>query len=93
MWKWLMLLAVGYALYRLVMHDRRKKADDATRDKERKAAAGELVRDPVCGAYVEPSSSVTVRRGDEVRCFCSYECRDKYLSSIGALPVKEDQGD
>lgn len=43
--------------------------------------SGELRRDPVCGTYVAPGSSVrqTVR-GQDVY-FCSTECRDRYRSS------------
>ena len=49
-------------------------------------ASGEMVKDPVCGAYVEKDSSLTVRNGEVVHHFCSYECREKYLKQL------EEQG-
>ena len=53
MWKWLILIVAGYALYRLFANDflKKKKAGEAedAADLERKVAAGDLVRDPECG--------------------------------------------
>lgn len=41
-------------------------------------AGGQLVRDPVCGAFVsKESATAKVVRGETV-CFCSEKCRDKY---------------
>lgn len=86
MWKWLILIVAGYALYRLFANDflKKKKAgevEDAA-DLERKVAAGEMVRDPECGTYVAVDSAISVRDGENVRYFCSYECRDKYLKQL-----------
>ncbi len=39
---------------------------------------GELQRDPVCGTFVSPASSVTLKSGGKVVHFCSAACRDKY---------------
>ncbi len=91
MWKLLLLAVAAYALYRLFMNDRKKKAGESIKEKEHKVASGELVRDPVCGAYVDPQTTVTVRRGNAVHHFCSYECRDAYLRNMDALPEKEDR--
>lgn len=40
-----------------------------------------LVRDPVCGAYVEPSRAVAVRAGGKTHHFCSEDCRRAFGSS------------
>lgn len=33
-----------------------------------------LVRDPVCGTYIEPARALTSRAGDTVHYFCSETC-------------------
>ena len=86
MWKWLILIIAGYALYRLFANDFLKKkkessAEDAA-ELERKVAAGEMVKDPECGAYVAVDEAISVRDGDKVYRFCSYECRDKFLQRL-----------
>lgn len=88
MWKWLILVVIGYALYRMFINDRLKKTEDKNQEKERLVATGELVKDPECGAYIDADSSITVRDGDNVHRFCSYDCRDKFLSRMGKLPEK-----
>jgi len=80
--KLLIFALVAYVLYRLFMNDRKKKQDNDQQEKEHLVATGEMVRDPVCGAYVEASSSISVRNGDTVTRFCSYECRDKYIKQL-----------
>ena len=77
---------VAYALYRMFMNDRKTSEEKSTKTQESRVAAGEMVKDPVCGAYVEKDSSITVRNGDVVHHFCSYECREKYLKQL------EEQG-
>ena len=40
-----------------------------------------LVRDPVCGTYVEPSRAVTAKAGTRVHYFCSERCRQTFRQS------------
>ncbi len=86
MWKWLILLIAVYALYRLFANDLLKKkketAQEEAVDLERRVAAGEMVKDPECGAYVVKAEAISVRDGDKVYSFCSYECRDKFLQRL-----------
>lgn len=82
----LVLAAVGFILYKLVTNEMRKRtekksANEAATEK-RKAASGDMVKDPICGAYVNVESSVSVRDGDTVHRFCSYECRDAFLQQL-----------
>ncbi|HJB67086.1 MAG TPA: transcriptional regulator [Candidatus Mailhella merdavium] len=86
MFKVVIFALVAYALYRMFMNDRKKSEEKSTKTQESRVAAGEMVKDPVCGAYVEKDSSITVRNGDVVHHFCSYECREKYLKQL------EEQG-
>ena len=73
------------------MNDRKKKVEDTEKEKENLVATGEMVRDPVCGAYIDADSTITVREGDKVHRFCSYDCRDSFLKSIGKLPNKIEE--
>lgn len=86
MWKWLILILAGYALYRLFANDVLKKKkenkEDNAADRERKIAAGEMVKDPECGTYVAVEGNISVRDGETIHRFCSYECRDKFLQRL-----------
>lgn len=82
----LILLVAAYVIYRLFLNDffRKKKRDKKEREEndEKRVAAGEMVKDPECGTYVEIDSSISVRQGAKQYYFCSYECRDKFLARL-----------
>ncbi len=84
MWKWIILALACYALYRLFANDMKKKRakNDAEESIEKKVAAGEMVKDPECGAYIDKDSSITVKDGDVIHRFCSYDCRDAFLEKV-----------
>lgn len=98
MWKFLIFIAAIYALYRLFANDvlKKKKVDDAkdTAEFERQVATGEMAKDPECGTYVAVDSAITVRDGDIIHYFCSYECRDNFLKRLEeggrVLPSRKD---
>jgi ribosomal protein L24E len=97
--KWVVLAVAAYVLYRLFANDwkrKQEKENDAS-EQERKVAAGEMVKDPECGAYIEADSGITVRDGETIHRFCSYECRDKFLQRLQAggrqIPVWEKKED
>lgn len=84
MLKWFILAAAAYCLYRLFRNDFKKKQDKQhdKKEMERKVATGEMVRDPECGAYIDADSTITVRDGETVHRFCSYDCRDAFLKRL-----------
>lgn len=86
MWKWLILILAVYALYRLFANDVQKKQkenkEENAAEMERKIAAGEMVKDPECGTYVSAEGNISVRDGEIIHHFCSYECRDKFLQRL-----------
>ena len=43
-------------------------------------AATKLVRDPVCGTYVPPRSSLSITSAGRTHYFCSEECRTNFGS-------------
>ncbi len=82
MWKLIMMALAIFVLYKFFMTDKMRKSKDETKIRDRKIATGEMVKDPVCGAYVEVEGSLTVRDGNAVHRFCSYECRKKFLDRL-----------
>lgn len=84
--RWLVLGVIAFVLYKLVTNEMRKRAEKSaakqTAETNRKAATGNMVKDPVCGVYVDVASSISVRDGDNVHRFCSYECRDAFLQQL-----------
>lgn len=83
----LLLLAIcAFVVWKLFAGDKRYKESKAkAAEKDNTAeliASGEMVKDPVCGAYVSKNSDIRVRQGDVVLNFCSYECRENYLKRI-----------
>jgi YHS domain-containing protein len=82
MLKFVVLAVVCFILYKLVTNDKKKKVEVKNKQEEKLAKEGVLVKDPVCGTYVSKESDIRIKEGEEVRCFCSYECRDKYLKMI-----------
>lgn len=45
-----------------------------------------LVRDPVCGTYIQPSRALTTRAGVRVHYFCSEKCRQAFGGDVGPAP-------
>lgn len=82
MLKFVIFAVACFILYKLLTNDRKKKAEVKETKNEELAKEGVLVKDPVCGTYVSKDSDIRIKEGEEVRCFCSYECRDKYLKMI-----------
>ncbi|MCR4666665.1 MAG: transcriptional regulator [Desulfovibrio sp.] len=86
MLKFLILGLAIYVLYRLFKNDFLKKQEkdrkEEEKDRAEKIAHGEMVKDPECGSYVSKDCGITVRDGETVHYFCSYECRDKFLARL-----------
>jgi len=82
MFKVLIFLAAAFILYKLFTGDRKKKADLKATQTAKMADEGLLVKDPVCGTFVSKDSQIRVKDGDQVRCFCSFECREKYIKML-----------
>lgn len=81
------LLIAGVAILFLVKMfkgDAKRKEKQSAKEQKNLIASGEMVKDPVCGTYVEKDSEIRVRDGEGVHCFCSYECRDKYIKQLQA---------
>lgn len=82
MMKWLLIAVAVFVLYKLITNDKGRKDKQENKERERKIARGDMVKDPVCGSYVEVDSSIKVRDGKQVHHFCSYDCRQKFLDQL-----------
>ncbi|CCO24573.1 TRASH domain-containing protein [Maridesulfovibrio hydrothermalis] len=82
MLKFVIIAIAGFVMWKLFSGDLKKKQEGAGKKQEKKIKAGEMIKDPICGTYVKKDSDIRVRNGDKVECFCSYECRDKYIKRL-----------
>jgi len=80
--KLLILAICAFVVWKLFAGDKRFKQSKEKENKENLVASGEMVKDPVCGAYVSKNSDIRVRQGDVILNFCSYDCREKYLKRL-----------
>ena len=82
MWKFIIFAVAAFILWKMFSGDMKKRKEEAKKREETLIAKGEMVKDPVCGSYVSLEDSVRVKDGEEIKHFCSYECRDKFLKQI-----------
>lgn len=82
MLKLVIALVAVFFLVKMFKGDARNKEKQSTKERENLIASGEMVKDPICGTFVDKDSEIRVRDGEGVHCFCSYECRDKYLKQL-----------
>ena len=82
MYRWLLVALAGYIIYRMFKNDIKAKLEERKRDDARRGESGEMIRDPICGTFVDMGAAVTVRNGDNIYYFCDYDCRDAFLKRM-----------
>ena len=40
-----------------------------------------MVKDPICGMYLDPRLALSVEKKQDTHYFCSQECKNKYLAN------------
>jgi len=82
---WLLLISWSMWLLRRVVNWLLRDTRDKFRENQGDASisqnqrsARRLVKDPICGVYVEETLAVPLRDGGKVLHFCSTECRDRH---------------
>jgi len=94
MLKVVIIIAIAYMFWRMFESEKRKKLEKAQQEKDELIATGVVVKDPECGTYVDAESAISVRDGETVHCFCSYDCREAFLKKRGIqLPQTEEDSD
>ncbi|MGL4722203.1 MAG: transcriptional regulator [Desulfovibrionaceae bacterium] len=86
MWKLIIVLLLGYFLFRLFMNDMKKR--NAEREKEGIKEDEAMAKDPICGVYISEEIGFTVKDTDKIYYFCSDECRQIFLKKIGYESTK-----
>ncbi len=84
MFKFLVIAVALFIMYKLLTNDWKKKKEAKQKEHEKLAATGTMVKDPICGTFVDKNSDVRIKHEDQVHCFCSYDCRDKYLKKLNS---------
>ena len=87
--RWLVIGLAIFLIFKLFTGDKKVKEAKGKKQEEKLVASGEMVKDPICGAFVEKDGPIRIRSGESVHSFCSYECRDKFLKQLEAS--KPDQ--
>ena len=84
--RWLLVAVLVFIAYKLISNEHQRRLEKKEKQNKAtvaaKAATGEMVKDPTCGTYVNVESSVSVRDGNVIHRFCSYECRDTFLQRL-----------
>ena len=79
----IIILALGYILYRALKAWIFKNAPPLEGGDRRKAAGqidDVMVKDPYCEVYFPKRKGVALKKDGQQLLFCSKECRDKYQS-------------
>jgi YHS domain-containing protein len=86
----LIYAALAYFLWKIFMGGGKRAKKPEPRAQDTVVAKGEMVKDPICGAYVSPDNGLMVRHGGTTRYFCSQECRQEYLRRLEAGEAPEN---
>ena len=79
---WMLRLLFAVLIIRLIWKFFAGMVTAARDPRPRTAKPGvALVRDPVCGVYVEPARALAVRSGPATHYFCSKQCRRSFVKT------------
>lgn len=80
--KLLILLIIFYLAYRALKYRIRGNMFSGPKNStgSERQIDNIMVKDPVCGVYFQKNSGISTRIDGETVCFCSEECKDKYLA-------------
>jgi YHS domain-containing protein len=74
----ILLIVIARAFWRLMDGIIEAAGGTSRRRSSAGAAAVKLVRDPVCGTFVAPGTSLSLTSGGATHYFCSEDCRRKF---------------
>jgi YHS domain-containing protein len=74
-----LLLAAGLIFITIKLF--RKPVENKNDESASSSEAVDLVKDPICGTFVEETTDYKVKYYDKLYYFCSQECRDKFIES------------
>lgn len=76
---WIVRLLIAILIIRAIWSLVASIASGASEPKQgRRTRSMQLVRDPVCGTYIQQSRALEVHTRGKTHYFCSEECRQKF---------------
>lgn len=79
---WMLRLLFAILIIRLIWRFVAGVVSGAREPRRRRAGAGGvLVRDPVCGTYVDPARALSTRAGRTTHYFCSRKCQQSFAGT------------
>jgi len=91
--RWIIIALAIFLIFKLFTGDKKVKDAKGKKQEEKLVASGEMVKDPICGTFVEKDSPIRIRSGETVHSFCSYECRDKFLKQLEASKPDQEKAE
>jgi uncharacterized protein len=82
LWRMLLFISALWFVQRLLgsLFGTAKRRPGA-RDQAAKTQSARMVKDPVCGMYLDPRLALALEQKQGTCYFCSEECRKKYLAN------------
>ncbi len=83
LWRFLLFIAALWFIQRalgLLFGTPRKQAPPGT-TATNIPDTNKMVRDPICGMYLDPRLAVSLKNKKDTLYFCSQECRQKYTAN------------
>ncbi len=79
---WMLRLLFAVLILRLIWKFVAGRVSGVREAQPRRArAGGALVRDPVCGTYLDPARALRTRTGGTTRYFCSRKCQQSFVET------------
>ena len=78
--RFLLFLIIGYLLQRFFL-GLKKPQKKAEADRVPAEASNQMVKDPVCGMYMDARLAIRIENRDQAIYFCSEECKKQYLAA------------
>ncbi|MEF3254601.1 MAG: YHS domain-containing protein [Deferribacterales bacterium] len=76
--KFLLFIALAYVAFVLFKRSNKQEVENKTISNE----PVELIKDPICGTFVEKNTTYKVKFYDNIYYFCSEECRQKFINNV-----------
>jgi YHS domain-containing protein len=83
LWRFLLFISAIWLIQRAlgVLLGSRSKSSKSEPSHASGSPVGKMVKDPICGMYLDPRLAVSVQNKNETVYFCSEECRRKFTAN------------
>jgi YHS domain-containing protein len=83
LWRFLLFIAAIWFIQRALgfLFGATRRVPRAEPRQAEKTSANKMVKDPICGMYLDPRLAVSFKNKSETVYFCSDECRRKFKAN------------